>query len=123
VFYATTWATGTRRVEFSNGAQEIINDQQFRRETGLRPEDRGETGTTTTTSDENGAESGESVAGVRLDPEGETVERTDESDGWDVESICTVRGGEPDYADPTTGGVEMTAIAGRPGMDPPAEVE
>jgi hypothetical protein len=132
MFYAVTWATGTRRVEFSNGAQDIINGEEFRRETGLRPADRGE-GTSTSTSaqaDESGAESDEDLAGVRIDPESETVERVDESgaesdeaDGWAVDSICTVRGDSPEYAEPSTGGADMVAIVGQPGSDPPPEVD
>ena len=106
MFYATTWATGTRRVEFSNGAQEIINTQQWVRETGLRPQDRGEAGTSTSATQA-----------------GESGTEGDESDDWNVESICTVRKRSPDYADPTSGGIEMTAIAGRPGMDPPPELD
>lgn len=98
MFYAVTWATQTRRLDFSNGAQDIISGEQFRRETGLRPEDRGEGGTATAT------------------------DESDESGGWQVDSICTVRQGSPNYADPTTGGVEMTAIEGRSGVDPPPEL-
>ena len=102
LFYATTWATGTRRVDFSNGAHEIMAKEQFRRETGLRPEDRGgesydrwqETG------DADGGESGES--GV-----------------WTARSICTVRNREPHHSDPTSGGESLTRIDGRPGADPP----
>ena len=102
LFYATTWATGTRRVDFSNGAHEIMAKEQFRRETGLRPEDRGgesyerweETG------DADGDESGES--GV-----------------WTARSICTVRNREPHHSDPTSGGESLTRIDGRPGADPP----
>lgn len=104
MFYAVTWATNTRRVDFSNGAHDLMNREQFRRETGLRPEDRGgeslerwkETG------DPDGAQGGAGGA-------------------WEVDSICSVNAGTPDYADPTTGGVETTAIAGRSGMDPPPE--
>jgi hypothetical protein len=52
-FYSVVWATGTRRVSFSEGATELINadkERQERREkTGTRPEDRG---------DSEGAESG-----------------------------------------------------------------
>jgi hypothetical protein len=99
MFYAVTWATGTRRVDFSRGAQELISKEQFRRETGLRPEDRG-----AGDGSQSGAEGREDGA---------------EGEGWEVDSICTVRAGSPDYADPTTGGADMTAIAGRPGMDPP----
>jgi hypothetical protein len=109
MFYAVTWATQTRRVDFSNGAQAIISGEEFRRETGLKPEHRGEAGTST--SDESGAESGESG-----EQEGAGAE-------WQVESICTVRAGSPDYADPTTGGADTERIEGRPGMDPPKVVE
>jgi hypothetical protein len=41
MFYAITWATNSRRLDFSNGMQDIIAAEEFRRETGLRPEDRG----------------------------------------------------------------------------------
>jgi hypothetical protein len=50
-------------------------------------------------------------------------EQEDDEDGpvseWTVESICTVSNGSPDYADPTTGGVDTTPIEGRPEVDPP----
>jgi hypothetical protein len=98
-FYAIAWATNTRRVDFSNGAQEIITDEQFRRETGLNPEDRGDSD-----ADDWGASDG--------------------SDGWEVRSICSVpeATGRPVYSDPTTGGVRTASIEGRPGMDPPKRV-
>jgi hypothetical protein len=102
MFYAVTWATGTRRLDFSNGAQDIIAGEQFRRETGLRPEDRGRGG--------EGSEGG-----------GAETAESDESGGWSVSSICTVRRGSPEYADPTTGGADTTAIEGRPGVDPPPD--
>ena len=41
MFHAVTWATNTRRLDFSNGAQEIIRMEKFRRDTGLNPEARG----------------------------------------------------------------------------------
>lgn len=120
-FYATCWATGTRRVDFSNGAHDMMAREQFRRETGLRPEDRG----------------GRSFAAWRRsgDPDNAEAMPDDESDesgaesgaegsegtGWGVRSICTVRGGQPSYSDPTTGGVDTTAIDGREGVDPPPE--
>jgi hypothetical protein len=100
MFYAVTWATGTRRLDFSNGAQGIIAGEKFRRETGLRPEDRGAA--------ERAREGRESAEG--------------EGAGWSVESICTVRHGSPEYADPTTGGADRTVIAGRKGVDPPPEL-
>jgi hypothetical protein len=103
MFYAVTWATNTRRVDFSNGAQEIMERAKvrraFRRDTdGLDPEDC---------------------------PEGfeEWQEEQGETDGavseWVAESICTVTYREPEYADPTSGGVETTEIVGRSGVDPP----
>jgi hypothetical protein len=98
MFYAVTWATGTRRLDFSNGAQDIIAGEVFRRETGLRPEDRGGGGGGT-----GPAESGE-------------------SGGWEVSSICTVRRGSPEYADPTSGGADTTPIEGRSGVDPPPDL-
>lgn len=104
MFYATCWATNTRRVDFSNGAQDLMSKEQFRRETGLKPEDRGGA------SMERWKETG--------DPDGDV---SDESGGWEVANICTVAGRQPSYADPTTGGVETTPIDGREGMDPPPE--
>jgi hypothetical protein len=100
MFYAVTWATGTRRLDFSNGAQSIIADEQFRRETGLRPKDRGEGGT--------GSGGAESDSG--------------EGSDWSVDSICTVRRGSPEYADPTSGGADTTPIKGRSGVDPPPDL-
>lgn len=103
MFYAVTWATNTRRVDFSNGAQRLMRGEQFRRETGLRPEDRG--GDDFDRWRSEGAEDGS---------------ESEQGGGWTVRSICTVRGRSPSYSDPTSGGVEVTAITGRPGMDPPA---
>jgi hypothetical protein len=99
-----TWATNTRRVDFSNGAQEVMAKEQFRRETGLRPEDRG----------------GESFDRWREtgDPDGADG---DDPGGWDVDSITVVSGTEPEYHDPTTGGVETAVIEGRSGVDPPPD--
>lgn len=102
MFYATCWATGTRRVDFSNGAHEIMAMEQFRRETGLRPEDRGGE-----TFDEwRGGESGESGG---------------EGGSWSVDSICAVTNGSPTYSDPTAGGQRLTPIDGREGVDPTPE--
>jgi hypothetical protein len=104
MFYAICWATNTRRVDFSNGAQEVMNRAQVRREYrrdtgGLEPED-----------DDEAFEEWQE----------ETAE-TEESAEWVAESICTVSHREPKYADPTSGGVETTAIEGRSGVDPPPE--
>ena len=103
MFYAISWATNTRRLDFSNGAQDIIAGEKFRRETGLRPEDRGVAGD---------SEAGESGA--------EPEEAAGDGEGWEAKAICYVKGRRPEYADPTTGGVASTEIDGRPGVDPPA---
>jgi hypothetical protein len=103
-FYATCWASRTRRVEFANDAQDIIGGEEFRRETGLRPEDRGEAGGT------------EDAKAANSDGDGEAGE------GWDVHALCTVSEGRPNYYDPTTGGIEAGGIDGRPGVDPPKDM-
>ena len=95
MFYATTWATGTRRVDFSNGAHEMMTKEQFRRETGLNPDARG----------------------------GDVVDEwreTDEGSEWSASSICRVSQREPSHCDPTTGGQSLTRIDGRDGVDRPA---
>lgn len=104
MFYSVTWATNTRRVDFSNGAQTLIAGEHFRRETGLRPEDRG----------------GDDFDRWRSG-EGERSDGSDgaQSGGWEVSAICTVRGRSPAYSDPQSGGVDTTEIAGRSGVDPP----
>jgi hypothetical protein len=101
MFYATCWATGTRRVEFSNGAQEMMSREQFRRETGLRPSDRGGE------SMENWKESG--------DPDGET------GPVWTANALVRVDGGQRERHDPGGGGKRTTAIDGSPGVDLPAD--
>lgn len=98
-FYAVTWATGTRRVSFSQGANEMIADQQFRRETGLRPEDRGQ-----------------SPSGEDELAHGDVVEQTHT---WEPKCICHVRGRRPHRTDPTTGGVEMLTPKVTNGDPPP----
>ena len=106
MFYATCWATNTRRVDFSNGAQDLMAKERFRRETGLRPEDRG----------------GDCFEEWRDGEVGVVDETASERPrSWSVRSICSVEAGVPEYADPTTGGVETTAIDGREGVDPPAK--
>ena len=100
MFYACTWATNTRRVEFSGRAQEFIRADRYRRETGLRPEDRG--GECMDEWSTDGAESGES--------------------GWSVDSIAVVEQSGPNYHDPTTGGVECSEIDGVENVDPPPKL-
>jgi len=84
----------------------LMNREQFRRETGLRPEDRG----------------GESLERWKATGDPDAAE-SDERGGWSAHSICTVNGGYRSYADPTTGGVDTTVIEGRTGVDPPPERE
>lgn len=102
-FLAVTWATNSRRLDFSNGAQSLIADERFRRETGLRPEDRGE------------ADSGDESA-----PSGGA---TEEGPTWTVDALCEVEGREPNYYDPTAGGIRGGPIDGRDGVDPPRRVD
>ena len=104
MFYATCWATGTRRVDFSNGAHELMAMDRFRQETGLTPEDRG----------------GDCFDQWRS---GETDADGSSGGSWSVYSICTVTNGSPTYSDPTAGGERLTPIDGREGVDPPREVE
>jgi hypothetical protein len=88
LFYSITWATNTRRVEFSRGAQEMIRadrERQRREETGTTPEDRG--------SDEG--PTWEATEIVIVDDEGDR------------------HGGEP-----SAGGVNTEVIDGRPELDP-----
>jgi len=103
VFRATVWATNTRRLDFSNGAQKIIKGEEFRRETGLRPEDRGEATT------------------ERDDREGVSEAPQDGDDDWTVEHICYVKFKERTHADPTSGGIRTARIDHRPEIDPPPD--
>jgi hypothetical protein len=106
MFFATAWATNTRRLDFGQDAQQIISGEQFRRETGLKPSDRGEC-----KSDSKDADSGE--AG------------NDDSDAveWTAERICTVPSKSRDYCDPDSGGVSVTTIDGSNCVDPPKWVD
>ena len=120
LFYATTWATNTRRVDFSNGAQEIIAFEEFRRETGLNPKDRGggrEAFERWRASEGSGG-GGESSETAR---DGAQGDECDEGGGWSVSNVTYVQSRSRVKVDPTAGGVSMTAIDGRPGMDPPAK--
>jgi hypothetical protein len=110
-FYAVTWATNTRRVDFSNGAQELIQDEEFRRETGLRPEDRG---------GDNDNETAETREGAEwLGEDG----REEEEPEWDVRRLCSVHSRSPKYSDPTAGGaMSITVEARRDSLDPPREL-
>jgi hypothetical protein len=117
-FYATCWATGTRRVDFSNGAHDLMAKEQFRRETGLRPEDRGGRSFVawrrSGDPDNVDAMPDDESDGEAASSDGESAEGT----GWSVRSICSVNGGRPSYSDPTTGGVDRTPIDGQAGSDP-----
>jgi len=100
-FYAVTWATNTRRVEFSQGAQDLMERDRFRRETGLRPEDRG--GECVESWSQNEGDSGDGTA-------------------WKVDAIVNADVGGPEYHDPTTGGVETAVIEGVSNADPPPDL-
>lgn len=137
-FYAVTWATRTRRVEFGNDAQGIIADEKFRRERGLRPEDRGEAEKRQAEASEDGAEDGVSGRSkvsadgwedMEFDAEaGEWVREDGAEDGetggseWSVRALCTVERRKPNYYDPGSGVIESGGIDGRPGVDPPKDM-
>jgi hypothetical protein len=105
-FLAVAWATNTRRVDFSNDAQEIIAGEQFRRETGLRPEDRG--GTEAATEPTEAATEDASDEG-------------DDGEGWTLRRLCDVTTGRPEYYDPADGTVETTAVE-EIDADPPRDL-
>lgn len=122
MFYATTWATNTRRVDFSNGAQEIQTRERFRRETGLVPEGRG--GTEALDRWRGSSSSSGSPESVDIDPESESIDvgKKDGGGGWSAESIVRVEGATSREAhDPTGGGVTMVAIDGAPDTDQAVE--
>ena len=122
MFYATCWATKTRRLDFSNDAQDIIKGEEFRRETGLRPEDRGEA--------ENDDTDESEPTEALVDPEsqevlqsGEGIDADDPADVWSVKALCAVPSRTPEYSDPVSGGVGSTQIDGLSGVDPPKWVD
>ena len=101
IFRATVWASNTRRLDFSNGAQEIIKDEEFRRETGLRPEDRGDA-----------TEGAETASEATEEPK----------DDWEVAHVCYVESRHVrTRTDPNSGGVQTVVIDDRPEIDPPPD--
>jgi hypothetical protein len=106
MFFATCWATNTRRLDFGQDAQQIISGEQFRRETGLKPSDRGEC-----ESDSKAGNGGESD-----DADSDEVE-------WTADRICTVPSKSRNYCDPDSGGVSVTTIDGSNCVDPPKWVD
>jgi len=116
MFYATCWATNTRRLDFDNGtndgrragAQDIISGEEFRRETGLRPSDRGDC-----ESDSKPADSGDTDADDTDDTE----------EGWTVKRLCTVPSKSREHVDASAGGVDVTTIDGSNCVDPPKWVD
>lgn len=120
VFYAVTWATNTRRLDFSNGAQRLIELDEFRRETGLNPEDRGGGEAFERWSDRSGGSCG-SGGGDSEGAESVAEGGGGDGEGWTVDNITYVsERGHREKADPTSGGVAMSRIEGRPDLDPPA---
>lgn len=108
MFYATTWATNTRRLDFGAAAQEIISGEEFRRETGLRPSDRGDC-----ESDSKAAHGGDTDADDTDDTE----------EGWTVKRLCTVPSKSREHIDASAGGVNVTTIDGSNCVDPPKWVD
>jgi hypothetical protein len=97
-FLATAWATETHRVEFdSTTAQDLIRGEEFRRETGLRPEDRG-----TAESDSKDA----------VTDAGEDGGTDGDGEGWTLDCLCDVSNGRPNYYTPENSTVDTTAVDG-----------
>jgi hypothetical protein len=94
-FLATAWATNTRRVEFDNTAQDLIRGEEFRRETGLRPEDRG----TTESDSKDAVTDAEDDGGT--DGDGE---------GWTLDCLCDASNGRPNYYEPTDSRVDTSTV-------------
>ena len=123
MFYATCWATNTRRLDFGQGAQDIIKGEEFRRETGLRPQDRG--------GDEQGDDGDGEPEEIEptVGPENQQVLRPgeeiegDPANNWSVRALCAVPSRSPEYSDPISGGVGVTEIDGIDGIDPPKFVD
>jgi hypothetical protein len=108
MFFATCWASNTRRLDFGQTAQAIISGEQFRRETGLKPSDRGdcESDSKPADDDDSGANGGDGTA------------------GWSVKHLCTVPSKSREHVDADAGGVDVTAIDGHGGgVDPPKWVD
>jgi hypothetical protein len=118
-FYATVWATATRRVSFSEGANELIGRDKERQEreerretTETRPEDRG------------GSDGCKDSAEPRGGAEWLEGSEDGESHEWNAKCVCTVAGGKPHRSDPTTGGVTVIETDTRnKGVDPPRKVK
>jgi hypothetical protein len=125
IFYATTWATNTRRVDFSNGAQQLIEYEKFRRETGLTPEGRGgrEAYERWKASGGQGGTTESGSAGREGASRTSDGEADGEADGWGISGLTYVEHRQRIQVDPSAGGVKMTQIDGRPGIDPPARRE
>jgi hypothetical protein len=107
MFYSVTWATNTRRVNFSRGASEMIreDDRERRREqTETRPEDRG----------------GEEE--IVIDAEAEEVRLPDHQGEWAAEQLVRVDRGEREEFDVSAGGIDMRTITGSPSADPPPQM-
>jgi hypothetical protein len=105
MFYATCWATNTRRLDFGQDAQDIISGEEFRRETGLRPSDRGES-------------DGDCEPPEPPESDGESA-----ADQWEIKRLCAVPQRTREHSDPMSGGVTTTEIDGIDGVDPPKWVE
>lgn len=144
MFYAATWASNTRRVDFSNGAQELISRDLFRQQRGLDP-DRHEAafrvwrgGTYAGSSGSSGGSSSEGSESdserIDVDPEAETVEVTgagESGTGWVLDAVCRGGSGGPEYYPPPAGGGGVSMIEITAGPDdvpadrggPPAPVQ
>lgn len=122
VFRSTLWATQTRRIGFSNGAQELINAdlerqqeerrQERREETETRPEDRG-----------GGEGTAEDTADAETGAAGAQEEAEEEGEEWDLDHIGFVHGSDPGDRHHTDGGGGGTRMVETDPHHSPEEID
>ena len=121
IFYSVSWATNTRRIEFSNGAQELINEQHQ-----LENQQEQERGTVPTVSQSDceaekrrSQEPAESATDMAM----ETIEGGSDNAQDDWELIAVEDENEDRHPPPQGSSVSMAKIDGKPGWDRPKIVD
>ena len=118
IFYAISWATNTRRIEFSRGAQELIDEQ---RDLERREERREETDTTP--ADRGGGDT--AAAESRTEPrEGQSGTSTGERAPLEVWRLVAIETDDDEREPPPDGGgIDAGPIDGYNGWDRPKRVD
>ena len=121
IFYATSWATNSRRIDFSNGAQELINEQDAL-ETQKDNQRRQERGVSTVSSDsESEKHRSQQPAESATDIAMETIEGSDNAQDWEL--IALEDSNEDRHPPPEGGPISMSTIDGKAGWDRPKIVD